>query len=175
MLKTFFQSNLGQISGNSNISFDLRIFVPKRRVFHWIKRIFCKNDEKWFYIRNIEPFASRDTTEHLRFRVEPNPQGLVGQAYATKAIVYDDNLPETNNSAYSLDQAQVNRTSNLLWSICVPVLDENNNVIAVMALDSNISKLNISENKDEIRSLTNTLAVMMRDSVPEFFKIEVGF
>ena len=28
MVKTFIQSNLGQISGDKNISFDLRIFVP---------------------------------------------------------------------------------------------------------------------------------------------------
>ena len=84
--------------------------------------------------------------------------------------MYDDNLSVTNSIAYSLDQTQVSRTSNLLWSICVPVLDEKNEVIAIVALDSNTTKLNIKDNKDEIRNITNTLAVMMNDSVPEFFK-----
>lgn len=170
MVKTFIQSNLGQISGDKNISFDLRIFVPKRSILAFLRKIFHKRNEKWFYIRNIEPFASRDTTEHLKFRVDPDPQGLVGQAYSTKSIVYDDNLSVTNSIAYSLDQTQVSRTSNLLWSICVPVLDEKNEVIAIVALDSNTTKLNIKDNKDEIRNITNTLAVMMNDSVPEFFK-----
>ena len=39
-----------------------------------------------------------------------------------------------------------------------------------MAFDSDSSPLDISSNKDEIRTLTNTLAIMMRDSVPELFK-----
>ena len=170
MVKIFIQSNLGQISGDKNISFDLRIFVPKRSILAFFRKIFHKRNEKWFYIRNIEPFASKDTTEHLKFRVAPEPQGLVGKAYSTKSIVYDDNLSVTNSTDYSLDQTQVSRTSNLLWSVCVPVLNEKNEVVAVVALDSTTSKLNIKDNKDEIRNITNTLAVMMNDSVPEFFK-----
>lgn len=175
MVKKIIQSNLCQISGDSNISFDLRIFVPKKSFRRWIKSLFSKNAEKWFIIRNVEPFASRDVTEHLEFRVEPNPQGLVGSAYTKKSIVYDDNLSETNSTAYSLDQTQVSRTSSLLWSICIPILNENNDVIAIMALDSNTSDLDITANKDAVRRLTNTIAIMMRDSVPELFKSKVGF
>ncbi len=175
VVKKIIQSNLSQISGDSNLSFDLRIFVPKRSLRCWIKSLFHKNTEKWFCIRNIEPFANKDVTEHLVFRVEPNPQGLVGSAYSKKCIVYDDNLSETNSTSYSLDQSQVNRTSGLLWSICVPILNDKNEVIAIMALDSDTSKLDIEENKDAVRTLTNTIAVMMKDSVPELFKSEVGF
>ena len=80
-----------------------------------------------------------------------------------------------NSTSYSLDQSQVNRTSGLLWSICVPILNDKNEVIAIMALDSDTSKLDIEENKDAVRTLTNTIAVMMKDSVPELFKSEVGF
>lgn len=82
---------------------------------------------------------------------------------------------QTNSVDYDLDQLQVNRTSKLLWSICVPILDDKSNVIAVMAFDSTVSRLNIVEHKDEIRTLTNTFAVMMHDSVPELFKGKVSF
>ena len=175
MIKQFLQSNLAQISGNSNINFDLRIFVPERNIWQRIKTILGKKKEKWFVIRNIEPFARKDITEHLKLRVEPEGQGLVGTAYSTKSIVYDDHLSETNGTVYSLDQAQINRTSTLLWSLCIPILSEKNEVVAIMAIDSGTSQLDIGGNKDEIRMLTNTLAVMLRDSVPELFKAEVSF
>ena len=60
----------------------------------------------------------------------------------------------------------------MLWSVCVPIFNENSEVFAVMAFDSDSSPLDIDGNKDEIRALTNTLAIMMRDSVPELFKRE---
>ena len=175
VIKQFLQSNLAQISGNSNISFDLRIFVPEQNIWRRIKTLLGSRKEKWFVIRNIEPFARKDITEHLKFRVDPEEQGLVGSAYSSKSIVYDDHLSSTNSTGYSLNQAQINRTSNLLWSICIPILNEKDEVVAIMAIDSGTSQLDIAGNKDEIRTLTNTLAVMMRDSVPELFKGEVSF
>lgn len=172
VVKQFAQSNFASISGDASFSFDLRIFVPETSVTQFIRNRFRKKEkrEKWFIIRNIEPFARKDITEHLRLKVEPTQQGLVGQAYKSKSIVYDDSLSETNSTNYSLEESQVNRTSNLIWSVCVPITNEKNDVIAVMAFDSDGTPLNISQNKEEIRTLTNTLAIMMRDSVPELFK-----
>ena len=173
VIKQFAQSNFASITNNNNFSFDLRIFVPEvnisKTVLAFVTR---KKAEKWFIIRNIEPFAKKDITEHLRFRVEPDIQGLVGEAYKSGFIVYDETLEITNNTKYSLDKAQLSRTSKLLWSLCVPILNDNNEVFAVMAFDSDSSPLDISSNKEEIRALTNTLAIMMRDSVPELFKRE---
>ena len=39
-----------------------------------------------------------------------------------------------------------------------------------MAFDSDSSELNIEKNKNEIKNLTNTIAIMMNNSVPELFK-----
>lgn len=172
VVKQFAQSNFVTISGNNSFCFDLRLFVPEASICRLIKNLFSKKKEKWFVIRNIEPFAKKDITEHLRFRVEPDHQGLVGKAYKEKSIVYDDNLEKTNSTNYSLEESQVNRTSGLLWSLCVPITNEKNEVIAVMAFDSGTSSLNINQNKNEIRTLTSTLAFMMRDSVPELFSRE---
>ncbi len=173
MIKQFAQSSFISITDNKNFSFDLRIFVPEISVCRWIKAFLTrKQPEKVFVIKNIEPFAKKDITEHLRFRVEPNKQGLVGEAYETGAIVYDDKLSLTNSTDYALAQSQLSRTSNLRWSICVPICNNNNEVIAVMAFDSDSSDLNIGGNKNEIKSLTNTLAIMMRDSVPDLFKLK---
>lgn len=171
VIKQFAQSNFAAISKNNNFSFDLRIFVPEVNLFKMVTAFITrKKADKWFVIQNIEPFAKKDITEHLRFRVEPEIQGLVGEAYRRGSIVYDEDLSSTNDKVYSLDRSQLSRTSKLLWSICVPILNENNEVFAVMAFDSDSSPLDISSNKDDIRALTNTLAIMMRDSVPELFK-----
>ncbi len=174
MTKQFLQSNLINISNNDALNFDLRIFVPEYNVLKMILHA-GQLKEKWFVIRNIEPFASRDTTEHLRFRVMPDPQGLVGIAYKTKSIVYDDNLRETNSKNYYLNQSQINRTSNLNWSICIPILDDKNDVIAVMAIDSDTTEFKMKRDEVQIQTLTNTFAVMMRDSAPELFKKEVKY
>lgn len=171
MIKQFAQSNFAAISKNDNFSFDLRIFVPEVSIWGQIKaRVQRRKCEKWFVIRNIVPFAKQDITEHLRFMVEPETQGLVGAAYQSGSIVYDDMLTLTNSTKYSLGHSQLSRTSNLRWSICVPILDEKNAVLAVMAFDSDTSDLDIESSRDELNALTNTLAMMMYDSVPELFK-----
>lgn len=169
IVKLFAQSTFVAISKNNNFNFDLRIFVPEINIIRWIKdSVCCRKKEKWFVIRNIEPFAKKDITEHLRFRVDPDPQGLVGEAYKSGSIVYDDTL-EITNINYSLGQNQLNRTSNLRWSICVPISNEKNEIVAIMAFDSDSSNLDIKKNKNEIKNMTNTIAIMLRDSVPELF------
>ena len=171
VIKEFVNNNFVNISGDENFTFNLRIFVPEVRISRLLKSLlFHQAKEKWFVICNIEPFAKKDITEHLRFRVEPQKQGLVGDAYGSKSIVYDDTLELTNSTNYSLEQTQLHRTSNLKWSLCVPILDDNNTVVAIMAFDSDSSQLDINLNKDEIRTLANVLAIMMRDSVPDLFK-----
>ncbi len=174
IIKQVAQSNFATISKNSNFTFNLRIFVPEFSLVKFIRSFLHKNKEKWFVIRNVEPFAKRDITEHLRFRVYPDKQGLVGEAYESGSIVYDEILPKTNETEYGLENSQVNRTVNLLWSICVPIFNEKNEVIAVIAFDSDQSYLNISSNKESIRKLTNTLSLMLRDSVPGLFKRKVS-
>lgn len=177
VVKQFALSNFCSITKNDNFSFDLRIFVPEFSIWKSIKGVCRRKKEKWFVIRNIEPFAKKDITENLRFRVEPadESQGLVGDAYNKGSIVYDSDLSSTNSVQYALDQSQLNRTNMLRWSICVPILDVNNSVVAIMAFDSDSSDLDISKNKNEIKNLTNTLAIMMQDSVPELFKRKVTF
>ena len=101
VIKEFVRNNFVSISGNDNFSFNLRILVPEVRILQFLKSMIQhRTREKWFVIRNIEPFAKKDITEHLRFRVEPDKQGLVGLAYETKSIVYDDprNLSYTHIS-----------------------------------------------------------------------------
>ena len=140
VIKEFAQSNFARISNNEEFDFNMRIFVPEKSISRYLMLLLRLHKvEKWFVIQNIEPFAKHDITENLKFRVAPNKQGLVGEAYESGYIVYDDILELTNDTDYSLDQVQLNRTSNLKWSLCVPIINENSDVIAVMAFDSDRS------------------------------------
>lgn len=169
IIKEVARNNFVDITKNKDFSFDLRIFVLEISIINVVISHLGWKREKWFVIRNIEPFAKKDVTEHLRFRVYPNPQGIVGKVYQSGDIVYDDQLQKTNSQNYALDHSQINRTSNLLWSICVPIVSKGKNVIAIVAFDSDRSKLDISKNKEKIRTLTNTITLLMYDSTPELF------
>ena len=172
MIKRFAQSNFEKISKNGNFSFEMRIFVKEKNWVHILPKWLCRNRDVFFSIRNIYPFAHNDITENLRFRAYPDPQGLVGKCYVDKSIYYDENLTETNKT-YSLNENQIAKTTDLKWSICVPIFDQSNEIIAIVAFDSQVSKLSIEKNEEAIRKLVNTFSQMLYDCAPTLFKQKV--
>jgi len=150
--------------------FNMRIFIPEHLHLHRIQKLLDPHTPLFFHNKNIEPFAKRDKTEQLRFRVTPDPQGIVGNCYNTKSISYDENLLENNSTEYNLDQNQIALTNDLKWSICIPITDKGNNVIAVVAFDSTTSPLNIHANEKDICRMTNNIAIQLHNYVPNLFK-----
>lgn len=169
MVKTIFGSTFESIVKKKPINFDMRIFVPMKTPSYFLSR-FSKKAKIYFEIKNIAPFAKSDATAHLRFRVTPNPQGLVGDCYTQKEIIFDNNLQQTNSSSWNLEQAQIARTSSLLWSLCIPIIDQSSNVIAVIALDSTDTALDIAACRAELASFLMTYATLLHDSAPSLFK-----
>lgn len=172
MIHQLFKSCFEKITGNESVDFNMRIFVPKITPIYWIMtRVFrSKNQELYFTIKNVAPFARPDTTEHLFFRVKPNPQGLVGSCYSTGKIVWDQDLKQNNDKKWRLESVQIQRTSALLWSICVPVIDERGTTIAVIAFDSTSTPIDIESHRDELGVAVRTFSVLLYDSVPDLFK-----
>lgn len=123
-----------------------------------------------FIIKNIDLIAEQGITKDLQFEVFPNPQGLVGMCYDTKSVVFDDDLEHTNSNSYNLKTNQIDRTSNLKWSICCPICDNNDTVVAIMALDG---KAPIKISKEKETALNKEIVAfsrMLYDSVPQLFK-----
>lgn len=172
MIKEICTSSLKEVSKSSTVDFNMRIFVPLITPKYLVHKFYKRNKfEFYFVIRNITPFAKSDQTELLRFRVYPRPQGIVGECYRSKKIVYDDNLQSTNETNWNLNRAQIARTNDLLWCICIPIIDhDNDNVVAVVSLDSNTSKIEISSHRQELSLLLNTYSFLLYDSVPDLFK-----
>ena len=171
MNKDILSSSLGKRFLSDSSAFDIRIFIPKHLLLYKITdRLRINNISKKFIIKNVDLIANQGVTKDLQFEVSPKQEGLVGLCYHNKVMVYDDDLENTNNKNYSLNQNQISRTTNLKWSICCPVCDENDTVIAIIALDGK-TKITIDKEK-EVALRTDLLAFsrMLADSVPQLFK-----
>ena len=151
--------------------FDIRIFIPKHPKWYAVlQRLHIKKHKVSFVIKNIPQIAEAGITTNLEFEVYPKCEGLVGICYKKKVIYYDDNLTKNNSTEYNLGDNQIARTSNLEWSICCPVFDSSNNVIAIIALDGT-EKLTIDKSREaELSKQIVVFSRMLYDAVPQLFR-----
>ena len=151
--------------------FDIRIFIPEHPIFYKKKK--KKKDvqgKKVFIIKNIQTMAKEGLTKNLQFEVQPHPQGLVGLCYEQKMICYDDNLENTNTTDYNLDNNQISRTSDLKWSICCPVFNNSEDIVAILALDGK-TKMKIEKNQEKaIYDNVVCFSRLLFDASPNLFK-----
>lgn len=171
MNKSILATALGETFHCNQLSFSVRIFIPKHQIFYafadWIK---LKNFKKSFIIKNIDLISDEGRTKDLQFEVSPKQEGLVGACYAGRMMVYDDDLENTNSKDYNLGEHQISRTSNLKWSVCCPIHDESNAVVAIIALDGT-SKITIDKsNENALREHLVAFSRMLYDFVPQLFK-----
>lgn len=170
MNKIILSSALSKCVGLENIDFDVRIFVPKHPHLYDIANFFGIPVPKKFIIRNIALIARPGTTQKLQFEVFPKTEGLVGLCYSQKAMMYDDDLKNTNSVLYELGPTQIDQTSNLMWSICCPILREDNTVHAIIALDG---KAKITLSDSAMRGFRKDIIAFSRllyDAVPQLFR-----
>ena len=171
MSKHYLISSLGRRFLSDSSKFDVRIFIPKHPIMYKIADKFhIKKIRKKFVIKNIELIAEQGVTKGLNLEVFPKQEGLVGLCYQEKAMVYDDDLEHTNSNSYNLSQNQIAKTASLKWSICCPVCDDNNLVLAIIALDGT-TKITIDREREEaLREEMLVFSRLLFDSVPQLFK-----
>lgn len=151
--------------------FDIRFFIPKHPVLYSILDfLHIQGFPKKFIIKNIELIADQGTTKNLEFEVSPHCEGLVGQCYCSKGIMFDDNLEINNNSNYNLGHNQIQRTSSLKWSICCPIVSEDNKVVAILAIDGQTKMTIKSSKKDSLFQIISGYSRMLYDNVPPLFR-----
>lgn len=170
MSKNLLTSSLGRKLLSNQSDYDIRIFIPKYPKIYKFLDLLHAEYKRLFIIKNIEMIATEGITKDLEFEVSPKQIGLVGICYNKKAMVYDDDLEHTNESDYGLNQIQVSRTFNLKWSICCPIFNEKNEVIAIIALDG---KTRIKIDKQKAASIRQELFAysrMLYDNVPQLFE-----
>jgi hypothetical protein len=162
---------LSHYISNDYCNIEIRIFVPKKTLISSLVRVIRKNAKLEFAIKNIETLAQAGMTDGLVFEVWPNPQGVVGTCYNTKGAIIDDNLLETNGSKeYGLSKYQIDKTSDLRFIICIPILDQRGEVSAIMAFDSRHHITFNDEVKNRVSTSLITFSRLLYDSVPDLFK-----
>lgn len=159
-------------------SINIRIFVPKKRIIFRLKRkIFNNSSSKlYFEIKNIDGLADAGMTNNLKFRVSPadDKQGLVGECYNSRKMIYDDNLKESNDKSYNLSEYQINKTNNLRFIIVCPTFNEDGEIDAIVAFDS-INEIKVTkENEKQITNLILNYTQQLHEKVPELFKPKGG-
>jgi hypothetical protein len=171
MNKNILSSSLGKAFQKTKLDFDVRLFVPKYpNLYKLAKTINFIPHKKHFIIVNLDLLAEQGVTKDLQFEVWPNCQGLVGLCYRDKIMMYDDNLEATNDCDYGLSKNQVFRTSDLKWSICCPILNERDEVVAILALDGK-QKIYIDDSRvNALRDEVVAFSRLLYDSVPQLFK-----
>lgn len=171
MTKNILASSLGKRFLSQASSFDIRIFVPKHPILYKLaERLGYEKYHKKFTVKNIDLISEQGITKNLEFEVYPTEEGLVGMCYNTKYMVCDDDLEHTNDKIYRLSPNQISRTSNLKWSICCPICDDSNNVVAIVALDGK-TKITLDKKKETaLQEEMSAFCYMLYDSVPQLFK-----
>ena len=170
MNKAILASTLSKCVGLENIDFDIRIFVPKHLHLYRAAKILRLNVPRKFVIRNVELIAHPGITKKLQFEVYPRHEGLVGLCYDGKKMMYDDDLENTNDVLYDLGPNQIDKTSSLMWSICCPIIQEDDTVHAIIALDGK-TKITLSEDAmNAFRSDLTAFSRMLFDTVPQLFR-----
>ncbi len=163
--KMIFQEAFSSTIG-SKVNFDIRIFVPIRKIFN-----LEKGKPLYFEIVNYDGLGTAGTTSGLKFKVLPEneKQGLVGNCYNMRSMIYDDCLAQNNSSSYHLDNYQIGKTRDLEFSIVCPLYNSSNDVIAIIAIDGK-QKIDISSHKSEITNNVLTFAQTLYENVPDLFK-----
>lgn len=175
--KEIMTTTLARVLGKEYCEINIRIFVPKKG-FIWKLRHFFKREEKLeFWIKNIDGLADAGVTNNLKFRVLPEKekQGLVGECFSSKGMVYDDNLVESNEKNYNLSKYQISKTNDLRFIIVCPTFSDDVNIDAIVAFDSK-NDIKITEaNKNVLINLVLNYTQQLHENIPELFKPKGGF
>lgn len=171
--KEIFVKTLTDALGKEYSNINIRIFIPDKPLLWRIKRIVYKKAKLSFVIKNIEGLANPGITNNLSFEVEPTSQGLVGECYNKKQMLYDDSLETSNETNYNLNGYQINKTNNLKFILVCPLFDINRNdrVTAVVAFDSTDPiKVDTREKKEILRLSVLNYTQQLQEYAPELFR-----
>lgn len=174
--KDILVSTLSEYVGKEYCDLNIRIFVPYKNISWIVGKVFPQFRKKWFCIKNEEGIAEAGITDNLKFLVEPfeKREGLVGECYYQRKMVYDDNLENTNEVEYNLSEYQVNKTRNLKFIIACPTFSKDKEIDAIVAFDST-NTIKLENGNDKFTDAILNYTQQLHEYVPELFKPKGGF
>jgi hypothetical protein len=131
--ETYFKTVKADIKQH-NINFRTRIFVKEKGIQAWWNKI-CNSKVK-LTLRNFNGISDPINVKSLYFEAEPESQGLVGKAFNAKEINVDCDVQAND---YNLTPYQKTKTNDVKFCSTAPILNTKNEVVAVLAIDSDQS------------------------------------
>lgn len=173
--KDIFINAVTEYLGREYCNIDIRIFVPQKTICWKILHLFNKDYPLKFCIKNIDGLADVGMTNNLSFQVSPEKsvQGLVGECYQKRKIIYDDNLQETNDKSYNLTDYQKNKTNDLKFIIVCPIFENGKDIKAIVAFDCK-HDIKIQKNNDKFVNAILNYTQQLHEYIPELFKSKGG-
>ncbi|WP_133158776.1 hypothetical protein [Clostridium thermosuccinogenes] len=172
--KEIFFKALGNKLMTTDKNINVRIFVQKKGILLHVKKILAKITNGYiqykeiFTIRNIEGLADTGITKNLSFEVCPEPQGLVGQCYKLRTIIFEDNF-KRNCINYNITEYQKNKLNDIEFWLCAPIFNEKGEIISIVSFDS-AQKVNISKaNKSVWIDMVTNYCQFLYEYLPELF------
>lgn len=173
--KDIFTNAITEYLGREYCNIDIRIFVPNKPISWKIIHFFNKDYPLKFIIRNFDGLAEAGMTNNLSFQVSPkdSAQGLVGDCYQKRKIIYDDNLQETNDTSYNLNDYQKSKTHDLKFIIVCPLFENGKDIKAIVAFDCK-HKIKIEKKNDKFIDAILNYTQQLYEYIPELFKSKGG-
>lgn len=128
--ETYFDSTKKMLKKH-NKNFRSRLFVPNKGFSSWWNSVW--HDKEDFKLADIPGISDPINTNSLHFEYKPNIQGLVGKACIEKGIIVDCKV---DPNYYNLTPFQKSKTSDVKFCTTAPIFNKNNEVIAVLGIDS---------------------------------------
>ncbi len=144
----YFKSTKDKIK-RQNINFRTRVFIPEKGFEkHW-KNIIHKKKE--FHLKHYKSISDALTNKELHFEVTPSIQGMIGKTYNEKKIFIDFDVQQGD---YNLTHYQKSRTSDVKFCSTVPIFDKENEIKAIISVDS---EKEVILEQNEIQEWQNSL------------------
>lgn len=172
--KDIFETTLKHELNLEHCKLNVRIFVPRLTIIQSIRKKFKLSNILYYHIKNINGLAEKDITDNLKFQVFPNKQGLVGECYVQKAVLYDDDMENSNETNYNLTHYQIAKTNKLKFILVCPIFSEAEEIIAIISLDSEDTIKMQEGSKDTLRKLVLNYTQSLYECIPDLFKAKGG-
>lgn len=119
---TVYEKNMEFPEGTfENLS--MRVWKPKSAVFFTKNKLSIKWKVRLFELSTKYNFDKNNFKDKLRFEIFPNTQGLIGECFQTKKIVYSKNVAKESKRKFNLDDHQLAVTEDTKFVLCVPMFD----------------------------------------------------
>lgn len=168
-IKVLLMQSFENLVEQQNIRLKLRIFIKKNSFIKRNIKILGVENKIVYRMKNIEGFTDNNIKDGLSFEVFPKVQGLIGDCYIQRKIVYDENL-KASTKDYHLSDFQKEQTHNTVFCLCIPLINTKEEIYAIITLDSDVSITIHDENKYTLFSLLKTFGTRFGEEMANFFK-----